>query len=211
MKRIISVLMLFCTVLGLCSCSKTDYDVRKIGAFTVEQTDEATDYIRIVMKNGDAMLIELYPSIAPITVENFKNLVSEHYYDGITFHRVIEGFMIQGGDPDGDGYSNGDRPAIKGEFSLNGVENNLQHKRGVISMARSTHPDSASTQFFIMHKTDARLDGQYAAFGMMLAGFDTLDKIASVKTDGNDKPQKDQIIAEIRFVKIISSDVIITG
>lgn len=204
MKRIIAFLLLLTLCFGLCSCSKPDYDVKKIGTYTVEESSESTNYIRIVMKNGDAMLIELYPDIAPITVENFKKLVSEHYYDGITFHRVISGFMIQGGDPDGDGRSNGDRPTIKGEFAQNGVENNLQHVRGVISMARSSSPDSASTQFFIMHKTAPSLDGKYAAFGRMLSGFDTLDRIASVETDGNDKPKKDQVIAEIRFVNIIS-------
>ena len=158
------------------------------------------------MKDGGAMLLELYPETAPETVANFKDLVADHYYDGIIFHRVIENFMIQGGDPDGDGRSNGDKPTIKGEFAENGFQNNLKHERGVISMARTQVYNSASTQFFIVHQTSARnsssLDGKYAAFGKMLAGFETLDKIATVKTNSSDKPVKNQTIQEIRFVTI---------
>lgn len=197
--------------LPLLSCGK-DYDVKKIDGYVVEKSDTPTNYVRIVMKDGSAMLIELYPEHAPITVKNFQNLVAEKYYDGVTFHRVIEGFMIQGGDPDGDGRSNGDKPTIKGEFTANGVENALskKHERGVISMACTTLPDSASTQFFIVHQTPDypypynSLDGNYAAFGRVIAGFSTLDKIATTQTDSSDKPLKAQTMAEVRFVNIVS-------
>lgn len=216
MKRLFVFILAVSAVLCLFSCEtdgkKIDYNVTRIGSYTVEESELPTNYVRIVMKNGDAMLIELYPDYAPITVQNFKSLVLEKYYDGIIFHRVIESFMIQGGDPDGDGYSNNDRPTIKGEFTANGVDNPLSknHERGVISMARSNDPNSASTQFFIVHKTPSypypynSLDGNYAAFGKMLAGFDVLDKIATTETNVNDKPVKAQTIAEIRFVNIVS-------
>jgi cyclophilin family peptidyl-prolyl cis-trans isomerase len=180
----------------------------KIGEYTVKVSKEPTNYVAIVMKDGGAMLIELYPDQAPETVQNFKNLVSEKYYDGVTFHRVISNFMIQGGDPDGDGYSNHDKPNIKGEFLLNGFNNTIKHERGVISMARSGYDyNSASTQFFIVHKTSASnsaaLDGQYAAFGKMLAGFETLDKIATTRTNAsNDKPVQNQTMKSVRFVTI---------
>ncbi len=209
MKRIF--LIILAAILSVClfSCSKPDYNVTEIDGYVVQESKVPTNYVRIVMKNGDAMLLELYPDDAPITVANFKKLVSEKYYDGIIFHRVISGFMIQGGDPDGDGYSNNDRPNIKGEFNINGVINTIKHERGVISMARSTNPDSASTQFFIVHQTSIinseSLDGQYAAFGKLLAGYGTLDKIASVATNSNNKPKKNQTMAEVRFVDIVSA------
>ncbi len=209
MKRIILLVLASLCVIPLCACGdKPDYNVTKIDSYTVEESELPTNYIRIVMTTGEAMLVELYPDDAPITVANFKKLVAEHYYDGIIFHRVISGFMIQGGDPDGDGHSNNDRPTIKGEFSSNGVDNPIKHERGVISMARSNDPNSASTQFFIVHRTSDSnsysLDGKYAAFGKMLAGYSLLDKIASADTNSKDKPLKDQKIAEIRFVNIVS-------
>ncbi len=209
MKRLFSAVLALMLMFSLFSCSKPDYNVTEIDGYVVEESKLPTNYVRIVMKNGDAMLLELYPDDAPITVANFKALVAEKYYDGIIFHRVISGFMIQGGDPDGDGYSNGDKPTIKGEFAYNGVNNPIKHERGVISMARSTSPNSASTQFFIVHQTSANnsasLDGQYAAFGKLLAGYGVLDKIASVATNSNNKPKKNQTMAEVRFVNIVSA------
>ena len=143
--------------------------------------------VTIEMDNGDIMKIELYPEIAPNTVNNFIDLVSKGFYNGLTFHRIIEGFMIQGGDPDGNG-TGGPGYGIKGEFSQNGVNNTLRHTAGVLSMARSMHPDSAGSQFFIMHKDAPHLDGSYAAFGKVTEGMDIVDKIATCGTDWNDAP-----------------------
>ena len=147
--------------------------------------------IVIEMENGAKIEIELYHDVAPITVKNFEKLVSEGFYDGLTFHRVIPGFMIQGGDPLGNGMG-GAKENIKGEFRANGVNNTLKHTRGVISMARAFDPNSASSQFFIMHADAPHLDGQYAAFGKMTDGFETLDEIARVKTTFSDKPLREQ-------------------
>mgnify|MGYP001057815660 CR=1 FL=1 len=143
--------------------------------------------VTFTMENGDVMKAELYPDVAPNTVNNFISLVKKGFYDGLIFHRVIAGFMIQGGDPEGSGMG-GPGYSIKGEFNYNGVENNLKHSRGVLSMARAQHPDSAGSQFFIMHADAPHLDGQYAAFGKVVAGMEVVDKIASVRTDWNDKP-----------------------
>lgn len=147
----------------------------------------------IEMENGKKMTLELYPEYAPQTVENFVELANEHFYDGLIFHRVIKNFMIQGGDPLGTGFGGSDKK-IKGEFAANGVNNPLRHERGVISMARSQSPNSASSQFFIVHKDSPHLDGQYAAFGKVVDGIDVVDEIASVRTDYNDKPLKEQKI-----------------
>ncbi len=152
----------------------------------------------IEMENGKKMTLELYPEKAPITVENFKTLVGEGFYDGLIFHRVIAGFMIQGGDPTGTGMG-GPGHTIKGEFSSNGIKNDLKHTRGVISMARSMDPDSAGSQFFIMHADAPHLDGSYAAFGKMTDGFDTLDEIANVATNFSDRPLKEQKIKTIEI------------
>ena len=133
--------------------------------------------ITIEMENGKKIKLELYPDVAPITAANFEKLVKEGFYDGLIFHRVIEGFMIQGGDPEGTGMG-GAKERIKGEFAANGVKNDLKHTRGVISMARSQNPDSASSQFFIMHKDAPHLDGQYAAFGRVVEGMEVVDEIA---------------------------------
>ena len=151
---------------------------------------------KITMENGKEIKIELYPNVAPVTVENFKKLVQEGFYDGLIFHRVISGFMIQGGCPEGTGMG-GPGYCIKGEFFFNGVKNDLRHKRGVLSMARSSSPNSAGSQFFIMHADAKHLDGQYAAFGKLTSGLDVLDAIASVKTDRNDRPQTEQKIASV--------------
>ena len=153
--------------------------------------------ITITMENGDVMKGELYPDIAPNTVSNFVSLVKKGFYDGLTFHRVIPGFMIQGGCPLGTG-TGGPGYQIPGEFSANGFENNLAHTPGVLSMARAQHPDSAGSQFFIMHKTSPHLDGQYAAFGRITEGLDVVDKIANVRTSFfNNKPITPQRIATI--------------
>ena len=144
--------------------------------------------VLIEMENGGKIELELYPEVAPITVANFEKLVKRGFYDGLTFHRVIAGFMIQGGCPNGNGMGGADEN-IKGEFSANGVKNDLKHERGVISMARSRHPDSASSQFFIMHANAPHLDGQYAAFGKVVAGIEVVDEIAAIPTDWNDKPK----------------------
>lgn len=148
------------------------------------------------MENGGVMTLELYEDKAPITTENFIKLAKEGFYDGLIFHRVIKGFMIQGGDPTGTGMG-GPGYQIKGEFASNGIKNDLRHTRGVISMARSMMPDSAGSQFFIMHKDAPHLDGQYAAFGKMTDGFDVLDAIASVATDRNDRPREEQKIKHV--------------
>ena len=152
--------------------------------------------IKIEMQNGGIMKLELDAKAAPITVANFEKLVSEGFYDGLIFHRVISGFMIQGGDPMGTGYG-GSKETIKGEFAANGVKNPISHKRGVISMARSQMPNSASSQFFIMHQDGEFLDGNYAAFGHVVEGIEVVDEIASVATDPRDKPLTDVVIKTI--------------
>ncbi len=149
--------------------------------------------VTITMENGDVIKAELYPQIAPNTVNNFISLISKGYYDGLIFHRVINGFMIQGGDPDGTGMG-GPGYSIKGEFSQNGFTNQLKHTAGVLSMARTMMPDSAGSQFFIMHKNAPHLDGAYAAFGQVIEGMEAVDKIASVSTDYSDRPLTPQKI-----------------
>ena len=156
----------------------------------------ANPIVTITMENGDVMKAELYPEIAPNTAKNFVSLVSKGYYDGLIFHRVIKGFMIQGGCPEGTGMG-GPGYSIKGEFSGNGFTNDLKHTKGVLSMARSMMPNSAGSQFFIMHETSPHLDGQYAAFGKVTEGLDVVDKIASVKTDYSDRPIEEQKIKSI--------------
>ncbi|MDO4799530.1 MAG: peptidylprolyl isomerase [Bacillota bacterium] len=149
--------------------------------------------IEMKLKDKGTLVIELYPEIAPETVANFVELVDRGFYNGLIFHRVIPGFMIQGGDPEGTGMGGSDK-TIKGEFRLNGFDNQLKHTRGVISMARSQNPNSASSQFFIMHKDSPHLDGSYAAFGKVLEGMEFVDQIANADRDGRDKPYTDQII-----------------
>ncbi len=152
--------------------------------------------VTITMENGDMIKVELYPDIAPNTVKNFISLINHNFYDGTIFHRVIPGFMIQGGDPDGTGMG-GPGYSIKGEFGQNGFKNDLKHSRGVISMARSMFPDSAGSQFFIMHQDAPHLDGAYAAFGKVTEGMDTVDKIAGVATDFSDRPREDQVMKTV--------------
>lgn len=152
--------------------------------------------IVIEMENGKTIEIELYPAIAPISCENFEKLVKDGFYDGLTFHRVIPGFMIQGGCPLGTG-TGGPGWNIKGEFAANGVKNDLKHTRGVLSMARSMAPNSAGSQFFIMHEDAPHLDGQYAAFGKVVSGIEVVDEIASVATDYHDKPRTAQVMKKV--------------
>jgi peptidyl-prolyl cis-trans isomerase B (cyclophilin B) len=152
--------------------------------------------VTIEMQSGDVMKLELYPEIAPITVNNFISLINKGFYNGLIFHRVIRGFMIQGGDPDGNG-TGGPGYSIKGEFTYNNYENKLKHDAGVISMARSQRPDSAGSQFFIMHKDSQHLDGSYAAFGKITEGMDVVNKIAESKTDYSDIPLKPQIMKNV--------------
>ncbi len=165
------------------------------------KTDKITDYVTIEMENGDKITVKLDASAAPLTVENFRKLVSENFYDGIIFHRVIKGFMIQGGDPTGTGMG-GSKKKIKGEFASNGVKNPISHRRGVISMARTQIPDSASSQFFICHADATFLDGEYAAFGEVVEGMEAVDRIAETQTDFRDKPLKDQKIRSVYFSSV---------
>ena len=148
------------------------------------------------MENGDIMKAELYPEIAPNTVNNFISLINHNFYDGVIFHRVINGFMLQGGDPDGTGMG-GPGYSIRGEFSNNGFKNDLKHEPGVLSMARTMIPDSAGSQFFIMHKTSPHLDGEYAAFGKVIEGMDVVNKIAEVPTDWSDRPTEEQKMKKV--------------
>lgn len=221
-RKIMLLILLVCATLSITSCNKKEEEekmeekvVAEINEGTVDGykfkvTDEVTDRVKIQMENGDIMLVVLSNSDTPITIENFKKLVSEKFYDGLIFHRVIENFMIQGGDPTGTGYGSDTVPTIKGEFDKNGVKNKLSHTRGVISMARrGGNPEtadtmnSASSQFFICHADATYLDGSYASFGKVFAGLDVLDKIASVETNSNDKPLKEQKIKSIRFIEIV--------
>ncbi len=156
--------------------------------------------ITIEMDNNKIIKLELYPDKAPITCENFIKLVKEGFYDGLIFHRVIEGFMVQGGCPEGTGMG-GPKEKIKGEFLSNGFANPIKHERGVISMARSQSPNSAGSQFFIMHKDASHLDGQYAAFGKVIEGLDIVDEIASVEVDYNDRPLTVQKMLKVTFIE----------
>ena len=152
--------------------------------------------VTITMESGDTIRLELYPEVAPISVNNFISLVKKNFYDGLIFHRVIKGFMIQGGCPDGTGMG-GPGYSIKGEFAMNGVENNLKHTEGVLSMARAMNPNSSGSQFFIMHKNSPHLDGQYAAFGKVIEGMDVVNKIAETATDWNDRPLQKQVMKSV--------------
>ena len=159
--------------------------------------DKSHPIATITMKDGGVIQLELYPEVAPQSVKNFISLANAGFYDGLIFHRVIPGFMIQGGDPNGKG-TGGPGYSIKGEFKANGVENNISHERGVLSMARAQAYDSAGSQFFIMHQDYPSLDGLYAAFGRAISGMDVVDKIANTTTDSKDKPYKDQVMATVR-------------
>lgn len=161
--------------------------------------------VTIEMENGKKIEIELLPGDAPNTVANFKSLISRGFYDGLSFHRIISGFMIQGGCPKGNG-TGGPGYSIKGEFSGNGINNIVKHKKGTLSMARSSDPNSAGSQFFIMHADSPHLDGQYAAFGMVVSGMEVVDEIAATNTDWSDKPLNPQVIKSVK----LSEDEIVT-
>ncbi len=199
---------------------KMNYSIREqngVTVYSVEdvsvvETNNQSDLVLILVRDYGAMIAELYPDVAPRTVENFKKLVGEKFYDGLTFHRVMKDFMIQTGDPTATG-TGGSEETIKGEFINNGVANDISHKRGVLSMARVVFEEetdesynSASSQFFIVQKDATYLDGNYASFGKVLTGFDVLDKIASVATDENDKPTSDVIIDSIKFVSYFEGE-----
>lgn len=157
---------------------------------------EQNPIVTFTMANGDVMKAELYPDVAPVSVNNFISLINAKFYDGLIFHRVIKGFMIQGGDPEGTGMG-GPGYSIRGEFRQNGFENDLKHTAGVLSMARSMHPDSAGSQFFIMHKTSPHLDGAYAAFGKVIEGMEVVNRIAETATDYEDRPLEDQVMQTV--------------
>ncbi|HWQ40492.1 MAG TPA: peptidylprolyl isomerase [Desulfosporosinus sp.] len=163
---------------------------------TQDKEPQQNPIVNVEMENGKMIKLELYPSIAPETVKNFVALVSQGFYDGLIFHRVIPGFMIQGGDPDGTGMG-GSKQTVRGEFSGNGFKNDLKHDRGVISMARTSAPNSASSQFFIVVKASSFLDGQYAAFGKVTEGMEEVDRIVSVPKTGGDKPLEDQKMKKV--------------
>lgn len=165
-----------------------------------EYLNETNPRVKIDMGELGEITLELFPSVAPITVKNFLDLTNESFYDGLIFHRVIKGFMIQGGDPQGTGMG-GSKNNIKGEFKQNGVDNPLEHSRGVISMARAYNPNSASSQFFIMHKDASYLDGAYAAFGAVVEGIEVVDKIANVRTNQADKPLEAVTIKSIKVIR----------
>lgn len=196
-KILLMVLVLLCFMVSGCSKSTTS---GKLDNISFKETSEETNYVKIEMKDGKMMILELYPDIAPITVENFKSLVKEEFYDGLTFHRIAEGFMIQGGDPTGTGRG-GSSKTISGEFILNGFTNTLMHTKGVISMARGEDYDSASSQFFICLDSASHLNGSYAAFGKVIAGFDTLEALGKTKVNG-ETPINKPVMKSIRFVTI---------
>lgn len=211
MKKFLAVLIcafMFCTLITACG-DKTEKTPENTAApeasADITQKEENKIMVEITMKDGGKMQLELYPDVAPATVENFVKLVNDGFYDGLTFHRIIKGFMIQGGDPEGTGMG-GSKDTIKGEFKQNGFQNDLKHTRGVISMARSQNPNSASSQFFIMHDDAPYLDGQYAAFGKMVSGFEELDKLAETPVqDANGTVAKgDQ--PQIETIKIIDNN-----
>lgn len=203
MKRIIALALAALLLLGVgCSVKSAGTKAetkQEPKAETKEEpvVDKTHPIATITMKDGGVIELELYPDVASESVKNFISLANSGFYDGLIFHRVITGFMIQGGDPQGKG-TGGPGYSIKGEFSANGVENNISHVRGVLSMARATPYDSAGSQFFICHQDSTFLDGQYAAFGRVISGMDVVDKIANTTTDSKDKPYKDQIMETVR-------------
>ena len=196
------IAMIVCFTTG---CEK-DFTSGDIEGYHYEETEEITNYVKIVTNKDKVILIELYPEIAQITVENFQKLVSEHFYDNLTFHRVIANFMIQTGDPTATGAGGSDKK-IQGEFSLNGIENTLKHEKGIVSMARSSDYDSASSQFFICVSDNLEyLDGSYAASGRVIAGYDAVEEISNVQTDGNNKPTTTQKMETVRFVNVTKQE-----
>ncbi len=198
MKKLLSLILALACLATLAACGSAS---TPDGVFTdrAETTDTVTNRVQIELENGGIIQLELYPDIAPQSVANFQKLVSEHFYDGLIFHRVISGFMIQGGGYDAK-LNHKEADAIYGEFASNGFQNDLKHTRGVLSMARTTVPDSASSQFCIMHEDAPHLDGDYAAFGKVTAGLETVDWVAAQATDGRDQPLETIVIKEVRFI-----------
>ena len=215
MRKFLKYVLTLSFLFMLCSCG-LNYKTETIDGKTVYkienkyiESDKETNLIKIDVKDKGIIIAELYPDTAPNTVENFKKLIKDKFYDGLIFHRIIKDFMIQTGDPLGTGIGGSDE-TIKGEFSENGVENNLSHVRGVLSMARrGSDPEteetmnSASSQFFIVHKDSTYLDGKYASFGKVIEGMDVVDSLANSQTDDNDKPLNDKVINSIRFVSLL--------
>ncbi len=209
MKRIVCLLLsLLLLTVALTACGRKaptmdEIDMSPVDISKATVTEEKTDYVIISVEKFGDILVRLYPDVAPDTVSNFKELVSQKFYDGLTFHRILEDFMIQGGDPKGNGTGDSGK-TITGEFSKNGFENNLLHNRGVISMARGDDMNSASCQFFIVHKTSSHLDGAYASFGYVVSGMDVVDKIAEVPViPGTDGVAFNTVkISTIRFAEI---------
>lgn len=196
--------ILVCLLLFNFGCAKAEKEVKTYEDIKYYESDKKTDTVLIELEDDRKIMIELYPKIAPKTVTNFKRLVDRDFYDDVIFHRVIKDFMIQTGDASSLGR---EANTISGEFSKNGFKNTLSHERGVVSMARNgISMDSASSQFFIVHKDSTYLDGEYAAFGKVIAGMDVVDSIASVVTDKNDKPLKDIKIDEIHFVEVLENE-----
>lgn len=214
MKRILAILLALAAVLLLIACqNKTnepapDANLNNAGVGENKTaTAVPTNYVRFNMKDGGMFVVELLPEYAPATVANFQKLVSEHFYDGLTFHRIMKGFMIQGGDPNGDGTGSSSEK-VKGEFATNGfTQNTLEHTRGVISMARGTNPDSASCQFFIVQADSHSLDGRYAAFGRVVYGMETVDAIAQTKVEAQkysgeqSKPKVAPVMKSVTFIE----------
>ena len=197
MKKIVVLLLAALTLLSL-ACAGGKADAAGQPSETEDpNVDKSHPIATITMKDGGVIQLELYPEIAPESVKNFISLANSGFYDGLIFHRVIPGFMIQGGDPLGKG-TGGPGYAIRGEFSANGVQNDLLHERGVLSMARATPYDSAGSQFFIMHQDYPSLNGLYAAFGKVISGMEVVDAIAMTTTDSKNKPYKDQVMATVR-------------
>lgn len=190
-KTITAAILTSLFIISGCGTSGPDENEDASTANEVDIDLENPTVVTMTMENGGEVVMELYPDVAPKTVENFVKLASDGFYNGLTFHRVIPGFMIQGGDPDGNGTGGPDH-SVEGEFSSNGFENDLSHERGVVSMARSQDPDSAGSQFFIVVEDSTNLDGEYAAFGKVTEGMDVVDEIVSVQTDGSDKPVEGQ-------------------
>ncbi|WYP27020.1 peptidylprolyl isomerase [Alkalihalobacillus sp. FSL W8-0930] len=190
-KTVAAAIMTSLFIISGCGTSGPDENEDASTANEVDIDLENPTVVTMTMENGGEVVMELYPDVAPKTVENFVKLASDGFYNGLTFHRVIPGFMIQGGDPDGNGTGGPDH-SVEGEFSSNGFENDLSHERGVVSMARSQDPDSAGSQFFIVVDDSTFLDGEYAAFGKVTEGMDVVDEIVSVETDGSDKPVEGQ-------------------
>lgn len=195
-RRTLTVCAVILGILVLAAAAVLVYPLFR-GTPSYTLLNESDPVATITMDNGEQIIVELYPDVAPNTVANFIELANSGYYDGLIFHRVIKDFMIQGGDPNGTG-TGGPGYSIRGEFTSNGFQNDLSHTRGVISMARANAPDSAGSQFFIVHNDSTHLDGNYAGFGMVVAGMDTVDDIAAVRTNSNNKPIEEQKIKSIR-------------